>query len=228
MYRFFTRKHVVSSSYFYTFSQEKRQCGKKALTHLESLPSVSRVILLRDACDSVNSHVMECHIMPDNPHKKAYKALSVYSRPTGYLCRSSSTWCGHDSIRRATWRTSLALDMYTELKYARETLPKNSLFVHMENDVYLNPSKFPETPVEFPFLCYIPAYNIRNEEVVYYVGSGTLCFIFRNDATLDQALECLLAKHMIQPADWIMYDCFPDMRAFDASEHLGKISTLEN
>ena len=57
-----------------------------------------------------------------------------------------------------------------------------------------------------------------------YQGEGALCFVFVNDESLVELIRCIIGKHMTMPVDCIISDCIK-MKQYDASKHLGTIST---
>ena len=192
---------------------------KRALQALDTHPRVDRV-LLRGACPEEYFYKVECLPLRKTLFHKAYSSLPKEYIPVRFHCRDvcpQGSWCGTDPLDRVRWRTNLNLDALSGLMSAVHDIPKGSLFVWLENDVELYPERLPDD-APTPYSCW--------GRPGKYVGSGALCFVFRNDASLLELIRCLVAKHTIIPFDWLVVDCMGDtMRTYDASKHLGKVST---
>ena len=185
----------------------------RTFEHLEALPSVKSVWVLGE-CPAQNYPKIVCIGARKNIYHRAYEILPQPYHPTRFLCPGGS-WCGEDDQDRVQWRTHLALDMLSGLMYAQKMLPVNSTFVWLENDAQFLPQNIPDY-TQAPFSCYGTTKN--------YNGFRTVCFVLKNDKTLLSLIQCLVAKHMVMPADWIVADCMT-MPAYNAAKHLGKIST---
>lgn len=196
------------------------------LENLQNTREVGEIILLSRFCP-VHPHTnakTKCVPLRFNVYKTALESLHDNHVPTGYLERSSSLYAGFDEVQRTRWRAMLVLDFVQEMRQAQKYVPQGELFMHLENDVKLLPEFMPDLEsVQKPFSCYYPygAYQTAHA----YGGGGALCFVFRNDQSVDKAIQCALSRHLLQPLDWIIFDCFPEMKAYRASVHMGRIST---
>ena len=193
----------------------KDRAEYKTLSHLLQLNDINKVYLFGD-CPKLYFPNLVCLPLKKTMYHKAYSILPEKYKPVRFTC-AKKPWCGIDAMSRALWRTKLSLDMLSVLLYANRNLPKNSEFVWLENDVKFFPEKIPND-AKAPFSCWGKKNNYS------YQGDGALCFVFVNDESLVELIRCIIGKHMTMPVDWIISDCI-NMRQYDASKHLGTIST---
>jgi hypothetical protein len=196
------------------------------LNRLQALREIGTIVLMKEICPigAPRNGAPECAPLHFSAYKEGLARLKDEHVPTGYLNRQSSLYAGFDDVYRTRWRARLVLDFVREMQHARDRVPRDQVFLHLENDVELVPELMPDLNlVNLPISCYYPHGAYRTPHA--YGGSGALCFVFRNDESVDRAIQCALSRHLLQPLDWIIYDCFPNMKAYRASVHRGKIST---
>lgn len=143
------------------------------------------------------THKAFLHALPTTLYHRALQRYA--SKTTTDVLENGDKFRGPDSASRIVWRAKITLNMWAVLSEARELFPNDSL-LFLENDAILLPGRIGMAHRLTPSgvaSCYRP-YNER-----VYQGSGNLCFIFTPDT---DPTGHLLAYHLVQPADWILYD----------------------
>ena len=111
------------------------------LKKLQALREIGTIVLMKENCPS-GAHrdaAPECAPLRFSAYKEGLARLKDEHVPTGYLNRPSSLYAGFDDVQRTRWRANLVLDFVREMQYAQKRVPRNQVFLHLENDVEFVP-----------------------------------------------------------------------------------------
>ena len=191
------------------------------LALLTSDPNVKRVHVYGDcAAHRLPRGKITCSAVPSNPLQQVIDSdeeLLPYPLTKGGYKKSDYK----DDRSRIKWRAQIAMDMFACLGDALEMMYGEDHLVWLENDVWLQTRellKFMESQ-RGSFSCWKPDWQYSN----MYLGYGVQCLVF-DTRTVRIVRQHLLAYGLVQSADWIISDAFPNMPAISASTHKRKRS----
>lgn len=153
---------------------------------------------------NINSKKIVGHPFPSSPVHNAYRWLSdrPHLLPTHALANGDPFFV-NDSVKRATWRTSLGLDAWMVLNDAMDNTDAD-IIVWLENDAIVKPHSI-ESALHLFFSSSNDGASCYGKHGAIYKGSGAVCIMFKT-SNLREILKHIIGYHMVQPFDWILRD----------------------